>query len=154
MHTRIRWFCFLLFGGLSVPGAPLHASPLSWQLMGVTFSDGATASGTFTYDAAIDSYTDWNIAVTAGILPAYDYRPGVDAGFLGIHPAGQVDFVAFPPATTGRYVRLTFATPLADAGGVDLFCAGNLAMNATTAAHSDLSPLVRLRVLGSRQPCQ
>jgi hypothetical protein len=29
----------------------------------------------------------------------------------------MADFVAFPPATSGRYIRLFFVAPLTDAGG-------------------------------------
>src|SRR5262249_10560937 len=119
-----RLSLLILVTGL-VGDVPSHAGPIVWQLFGVTFSDGATASGTFTYDASSDLYSAWNITVTPGILTAYNYRPGIDSGFVGIHPAGQVDFVAFPPATPGRYVRLTFASALTNAGGIDLLRTNN-----------------------------
>jgi hypothetical protein len=106
-------------------GIPLHSAPIAWQLVDVTFSDGATAAGVFTYDAVTDNYSDWNISVAAGILTAYNYRPGVDGGFLGIHPAGQVDFVAFPPTTFGRYIRLSFTNPLSASGPIDLLRSDN-----------------------------
>jgi hypothetical protein len=125
----MRWFkqpivLFVLMVGLAA-SVPLQAGPIVWQLVGVTFSDGASASGSFTYDAATDVYSAWNISVAAGILTAYTYQPSVDGGFVGIHPTGQVDFVAFPPATSGRYVRLAFASPLTNGGGIDRLRADN-----------------------------
>ena len=122
---RKRCFWFALFVACSIASVPLYSSPIVWQLAGVTFGDGATAAGSFTYDAASDLYSAWNIHVTAGTLTAYHYQPGIDGGFLGIHPAGQVDFVAFPPTTSGRYVRLAFVSPLSDAGGFDLLRSDN-----------------------------
>jgi len=103
---------------------PSHAATLTWNLVGVTFDDGATASGSFDYDADTDTYSAWDIDVTPGILSAYNYLPGVDSGFVGIHSAGQVDFVAFPPNTSGRYIRLVFDGALSNAGGtLDLLTA-------------------------------
>jgi hypothetical protein len=116
LERRLGFFAIAV--GL-LASVPIQASPITWQLGGVSFSDGAMASGTFTYDVASDLYSAWNIVVTPGILSAYDYLPGLDSGFVGIHPPGQVDFVAFPSNTTGRYVRLAFASPLTGAGGTD-----------------------------------
>ena len=45
-------FWLVLFMAGSVFGIPLHCAPIAWQLVEVTFSDGATATGIFTYDAA------------------------------------------------------------------------------------------------------
>jgi hypothetical protein len=110
-------FAAVAFFAASVP---LRAAPITWQLGGVTFSDGATASGTFIYDASLDTYSAWNISVTAGIFTTFNYQLGVDGGFVGNHPAGQVDFVAFPSGTPGRYLRLAFSSPLTGRGGTHL----------------------------------
>jgi hypothetical protein len=60
-----------------------------------------------------------------GVFSAYTYAPGVDGGFVGIHDATQVDFVAFPPNTGGRYLRLAFSQALTNSGGfVQLRVAG------------------------------
>lgn len=120
MRWQKQGFGFFVFVAWLAASVPLHATPIVWQLAGVTFTDGATASGAFTYDAALDIYSAWNIVVTPGIFTAYNYQPGVDSGFLGLHSAGQVDFVATPPATSGRFVRLAFSSPLTGAGGTDL----------------------------------
>src|SRR2546423_1702207 len=128
MCTRKRCFGLLLFVACSVASAPLHAGPILWQLVGVTFNDSATASGTFTYDSVTDTYSAWNISVTPGIFTAYTYQPGVDSGFVGTHSASQVDFVAFPPATSGRFIHLAFASPLSGAGGTDPLLTGGFTL--------------------------
>ena len=50
--------------GLAVTG--VNATPVTYVLSGVTFSDGGTASGSFTFDAATNTYSNINITTTAG----------------------------------------------------------------------------------------
>lgn len=50
---------------LLVAGAG-HAAPLTWSLTGVEFDDGASATGTFVFDADTNSISDINITVTGG----------------------------------------------------------------------------------------
>ena len=98
------------------------AAPVIWNLNSVSFADGGTASGSFTYDADIDQYSAWTIAVAGGTtaaLPAYTYTSA--SGFQGIHSASAIDFVAIPVV---RYLRLTFASPLTNAGGTTALIAG------------------------------
>jgi hypothetical protein len=93
------------------------------------FDDGTAATGSFTYNPALDEYSNWNLAVEpATFMPGYNYLPGVDGGFMGIHSANQVDFVAFPapPPPSGRYFALAFVGPLTDAGGtIDVALSGD-----------------------------
>src|SRR5258708_39158259 len=44
--------------------AAAHAAPVAYTLIGVTLSDGGTASGTFNYDAAAKTYSNLNIVTT------------------------------------------------------------------------------------------
>ena len=93
---------------------------ITWELVGASFDDLTPVSGTFDYDSATDTYSNWDISVEAGsFLPAYIYSPSLDGGFAGSAGASAVDFVAFPadPAS-GRYIRFSFLDPLTDAGGV------------------------------------
>jgi PEP-CTERM motif len=92
-----------------------NAAPVLWNVSNVIFNDGATASGSFTYDADIDIYSGWNIAVIGGstpALPTYTYTSA--SGFLGIHSATATDFVSIPVV---RYIRFNFASALSNAGG-------------------------------------
>jgi hypothetical protein len=103
------------------------AAPIVWTLQNVTFDDATPLTGSFTYDAVIDTYSNWNLTVQpGGIFTAYNYLPVVDGGFVGLHSAVMADFVAFP-APPGRYVRLNFVNPLTDLGGtINLLTAGNV----------------------------
>ena len=64
----------LLAASLGAQGALVH-----WRLSGVTFDDGTTAQGTFSYDDVAGTVTAWNIAVqrgtTTNLLP-FAYMPG------------------------------------------------------------------------------
>lgn len=46
--------------------APAWAVPVGWTLNGVTFNDGGTASGSFTYDADTNQFSAINIVTTTG----------------------------------------------------------------------------------------
>ena len=53
-----------LFVMAGMSALPAQADPIIWTLHGVTFDDGGTATGRFTYDAATNTYYDWNVSVT------------------------------------------------------------------------------------------
>ena len=48
--------------------ASANATPVDWYLSGVTFTDGGTASGSFTYDADTSTYSAISISTTAGSI--------------------------------------------------------------------------------------
>ena len=125
MRWQRQGLVFVLFVVWLFATVPLHAAPITWQLVGVTLDDGATASGSFVFDADAfffpDRYSDWNIIVTSGIFSAYNYQSGVDFGFTSGFSPSAVSFVAAPPnSATGRYLHLSFSSPLTDAGGTIL----------------------------------
>ena len=72
------FLCLLPF--LMIGGAP--ASPVTYTLSGVTFSDTATASGSFQYDAATNTYSNVNITTT-GATRAGETYSSVSSGFGG-----------------------------------------------------------------------
>ncbi|MBK7334122.1 MAG: hypothetical protein IPI87_18110 [Betaproteobacteria bacterium] len=79
-----------------VAACGVEAALVHWQLEGVTFEDGTTATGTITYDDSSARIVLWNIRTRpgAGLLP-FTYLPG----------DSTADLVAIPPATPGnRYV--------------------------------------------------
>ena len=104
-----------------------HAVPLVWTLQNISFVDGATASGSFTYDASIQTYTAWNINTTQT----------VDRGAIGgtSLPGAAYTTNNFTNASTSYYLNaksfgvkntlsasvlqfgLVFVAPLTDAGG-------------------------------------
>jgi hypothetical protein len=60
---------FLAAPLLVLAGVSAQATPLTWTLTGVSFADGATASGSFVFDASINTYLSWNITTTATTPP-------------------------------------------------------------------------------------
>jgi len=91
-------FCGTLFSAQTAP-----ASPILWNLVGVTFGDGGTALGSFAYDAVTNTYSSINITTTTGSqLPGATYLaldPGL-ASFLN-----AVNLIVVPNA--GPYDHFT-----------------------------------------------
>jgi len=141
---------FSLFLALFAAVMPLHAGVV-WQITGVTFDDGATASGIFAYAAGSNTYSAWDISVTVGpSFPAYHYLPNVDSGMIGIHDATVVDILAFSSTVPSglRFVRLHFSNALTDAGGTVSLTA-NPAAYPFTSVERDNGQLRRFVTAGS-----
>lgn len=62
-----------LAGALLCGAGLACATPMTWQLSGVTFDDQTSATGSFRYDAANDSLLSYSITVQDGSLPAFTY---------------------------------------------------------------------------------
>ncbi|MGH9487004.1 MAG: PEP-CTERM sorting domain-containing protein [Terriglobales bacterium] len=80
--------------------ARARAGALTWQLNGVTFADGGTATGSFSYDAASNSMTAWSISTSGGDtadFPAFTFNPS-NSFFL---------FEGYPTAAPWSYVFST-----------------------------------------------
>lgn len=103
-----------------------HATPMTWSLDNVFFNDGATAGGSFTYDEATNSVSDWNISVSGGnesVFPAFTYDP-TSTQSVGVYEADSTglsfQFFVDPNATGGtpesRVIVLTTEGFLTDIG--------------------------------------
>ncbi len=97
-----------------------NATPVVWNLSGVTFDDGGTASGSFTYDVDTGAYSAISINTTAGsvINTAMNYDV-TNAGCLTLDEIICFLNVADGPDYTDD-LGVTFAwvgTPLTNAGG-------------------------------------
>jgi hypothetical protein len=112
------------------------AAPILWTLSGVTFGDGATASGSFLYDSDIQSLTNFDVITTA---TSHDCGPGFPPGcqiftpndLPGHHyldltgffpPYPPNGFGVSDPPSGGSYagnpfLGFAFASPLSNAGG-------------------------------------
>jgi len=92
-----------------------QAAPVVWAINDGAFEDGGTFSGSFTYDADTDIYSDISINVSAWFIapPAYvftaDSPLNSDASELFLY--GGVDYVF------ERYLGLYFETDLTNQGG-------------------------------------
>jgi hypothetical protein len=96
-----------------------HAIPVQWTLNGVTFNDGAVASGSFTFDASTLSFSDLFIA-TAGAAEFTYTTNELSPTPFGIGPTGIELVDGFvPDDNVGKSVlNLAFAGFLTDAGGL------------------------------------
>ena len=114
----------LLFTIIATIGIQLSASavPLTWTLGGATFSDGGTASGSFTYDADTNTYSAINIITTTGtvvtgatftficVAPCTGLAPG--PGNALVLTASSSSNLTGTPA-----LALLFGPPLSNSGG-------------------------------------
>lgn len=112
MKTRLGAAALGLF--LAALGSSVaHASPITWTLS-VTFDSGATASGSFVYDADTNQYISRDIVFSA--LPAnpflFQYPQNVsDSGTLDSVNSNAADL------TGADFLGLVFGSILTDAGG-------------------------------------
>jgi hypothetical protein len=97
-------------------GGIAQAGPIVWTLSGVTFTTGATASGSLTYDPDTHILSTWNIVVSGSSNPAvnFTYTPG-DSTALGVNAIDAFD-LSSNASPTVTFV-LAFNTTLTDAGG-------------------------------------
>jgi hypothetical protein len=91
------------------------ASPILWNLSGVTFADGGIATGSFMFDADTSSYSSIDIVTSEGSIAGTTYLDVV-AG-----PAvGSFILAAAPIATYGigtESLIIQYVSALTDAGG-------------------------------------
>lgn len=112
--------------GVLLCGASLAcAAPVTWQLSGVTFDDGTSASGSFSYDAGTDTVLSYSISVNQGTLPAFTYT-GSSASNTCLHIAtgngvcntNDAPNELYLGAGDGsQFLELYLASALTDAGG-------------------------------------
>ncbi len=107
---------------LVAAAASANASTTFWSLSGVTFDDGATASGTFTFDTVTGLVTAAHITTTDGLLTGYTYDASNSA--VGNDEFQLNSFYAVEIPDLTRDIELAFAAPLS-AGGVDNLLVGN-----------------------------
>jgi hypothetical protein len=131
-HRGITKFlhCCVLFSFML---AAASATPLHWQLNGVTFNDGGNAFGGFDFDSSSDTYSNINITTTPGkLLPGAYYTSAAPYA----NPTASTTFngVSTVPVFVGSTLGLTlsFASPLTSGGGTVAF--GGSAVESTCAS--------------------
>lgn len=135
---------------MALASAQAPAVTLTWNLDGVTFDDGGTATGWFVFDSVGNTVSDWSITVSPWTFvvpdpfsgpdlvtyPAFTYSPtnGGTAGFgMMANGFGRIDWIepnevypgnATPGSVLDRQLRMVFTAPLDLAGervGIDRF---------------------------------
>ena len=130
--------------------ASASATPLVWTLTGVTFTDGGTASGSFMYDPATNTYSNVNITTTTGSVrtgATYHFVSGppnppsgnfilqltVGSGNLSGTPAFALVFTGLGLTNSGGTVSVLSGL---EAFCNDAVCSGPAAPSRTTTAGS------------------
>jgi hypothetical protein len=121
-----RNFCLTLLRGAPIvlcaallSAASASATTIFWNLQGVTFSDGGTASGSFGYDDLTNNYSFIDITTTAGSsfngATYFVADPGVSSSatrLVAVLNAGLIDKTGTP------VLVFSFGPALTSAGGI------------------------------------
>lgn len=113
LKNVVSW---LLLGAGFVIAPMAEAVPVTWSLANLIFNDGATASGTFVWDADSRTMNLWNISVTGGsALPNFSYNP-TDSSFFSYSAWSSQLTLQFNDNNSNRQLRLTPVSDLTNAG--------------------------------------
>jgi hypothetical protein len=114
-----RFLSSLAIGvALSTAALSVQATPITYTLAGVTFADGATASGSFVFDSDTHRSSAFNISTTPGILTAFQWSNANSGLYFG----GGAGINNFTLITTNglRVFNFSFLNPFTNAGGTNL----------------------------------
>jgi uncharacterized repeat protein (TIGR01451 family) len=92
------------------------ATPKTWYLRNFTFADGATATGSFVFDASTHSFSSVNIATTTATRTGATYNT-LSTGLNPDATGALFDTSASPNQTGLPGVSMLFSSPLTGAGG-------------------------------------
>jgi len=95
--------------------ASICAMPVEWNVDALVFDDGGTGSGTFTYDADTNTYSDIDIVTTAG--SGFSGASYIDVNIVAGVSADSFVAMIYPLAGL-PVLQLSFAAPLTGAGGI------------------------------------
>ena len=115
-HMNKQLLARAIFAGaaLAVTVLPAQAIPVTYALQDVTFSDGTSASGQFTWDADTASSSGFSIVTQDGQLPAFTYdNTNSSTGNWG----SGLNNIMFLKSDGSRYFTLSFFDALSNAGG-------------------------------------
>ncbi|MFG6465943.1 hypothetical protein [Roseateles sp. BYS87W] len=99
---------------LGLAAAAAHATPVVWQLDNVKFTDGASATGSFTFDADTLSYSAWSIQTTNGMFAGQTYDTSTSSTYSALNSAHHF-FINL--LNNSRYLTFDLVGDLTNAGG-------------------------------------
>ena len=95
-----------------------RAGPVTWDMQGVMFSDGAVASGYFVYDADTQDVTDWSVMTsTSGLFQGFFYTATTSIAVTNVGGC-DVDFIA--AENSSQFLCLNPASALVAGASPDL----------------------------------
>ena len=109
-------YSLLALALLAIP-VSANAALVTWSINNVAFGDGGTASGSFTYDASTNTFSNIAVTTTAGSI----YSSGASYASGG----GNSNFFKFYSTSsfvlgTSRHLYIDFFPSMTDAGGTSL----------------------------------
>jgi len=107
----------LALAGLTLFAASMSAQAglMTWNLDGVTFNDGTTATGSITMDPTARTSSAFSVSTEAGTLSAFTFD-NTNSGLYFGGGAGPNNFILFDTRAQ-RYFNFSFLSPLNAAGG-------------------------------------
>lgn len=107
----------LVMAGLTLFAASMSAQAalMTWNLDGVTFNDGTSATGSIVMDPTAHTSSTFNVATQAGTLSGFTFDTANSGLYFG-GGAGPNNFILFTK-TGNRYFNFSFASPLNAGGG-------------------------------------
>jgi hypothetical protein len=107
------WARFLGAAVMALAAGVVDArADIVYDLSGVTFSDGTTATGTFTTNDAITSLLSYDITTTTGAIAGFEYTPAT----AGSSSTSLPGIIVLEPADLSHIIQLTFDGDLKAAG--------------------------------------
>lgn len=97
--------------------APADATPIKWTLHDVTFVDGATASGSFVFDADTGAVSSVNIVTTDGAVVTGATYTLADPGFTAVGNFAVFVTGIFADFTGTPALAIGVNSPMTDGGG-------------------------------------
>jgi hypothetical protein len=94
---------------------PAQAALITWNLDGVTFNDGSTATGSILIDPTAHTSSTFSVSTTAGALSAFTFNNSNSGLYFG-GGAGPNNFILLDSGAH-RYFNFSFASGLNAAGG-------------------------------------
>lgn len=113
---RAAFLATVISVGAAFSSIPANASTIDWQLSGVTFDDGGTASGTFSTNSTNGDVIAFDIVTTGGTTlggTAYDSTASNTFSSNGIYSPNSFILSNFDTST---YVNFEFDNPLTGNG--------------------------------------
>lgn len=124
-----KLFARAAFAGAALLAAalPAQAVPITYTLQDVRFEDGASATGSFTFDANTGTASDWTISVSEGFLSSFTYH--TTNTHLAIANLLNANSLLF--STGLRYINFAFDSALTNAGGTHALRTGSASYECT-----------------------
>jgi hypothetical protein len=107
----------LALAGLTLFAASMSAQAalMTWNLDGVTFTDGTTATGSIVMDPTARTSSIFSVSTEAGTLSAFTFNNANSGLYFG-GGAGPNNFILFDTRAQ-RYFNFSFVSPMNAAGG-------------------------------------